>query len=405
MIVAPLEKDLENTTFPKFMEYIPKGSYTYYPHDHKLVMHDYRTQDGKWEGRVFIGRSAHNTDNLASITASGVWWDEAGACKRDAWKKLRPRIKAMGHAGRYTFIIITTTPNGHNWLYDDIYLKWKEGNPLYQVIQWSSMDNPYFGKSNYEEERNSLSPEEFESMYNGSFTKLSGLIYPFKYENNTITHDKLPDTYDVVVGGVDFGLSSLNAVSVVGIKDGIYYILDGFEGKCNDYEDIADICHDFMIQYSVKFFYGDPEDKIGMTYLRKSGVPIRIAQKNVTEGISKVRRLIISKKLYFLDTCKVAIRETLTYSYTPNGEGSFDPKPKKGNDHILDAIRYPIYTHSYSAIDKHNITTINWVSTEGKNKLDQFTILAQTPSYWDKIEQENIENESISEFDNAWNYD
>lgn len=130
-IVGPNVKILAEATIPKFLELLPEGSYTYRSYNQTIVL--------KESGIIIQGKSAHRPQTIEAATINGIWADEPGLYKREVWNKLRPRVNI-----RNGFIIFTTTPYALSWIYDEVYLKWLEGDSDFDVIQWRSIDNPYF---------------------------------------------------------------------------------------------------------------------------------------------------------------------------------------------------------------------------------------------------------------------
>jgi len=79
-------------------------------------------------------------------------------------------------------------------------------------------------------------------------------------------------------------------------------------------------------------------------------IPSRRADSDIVQGINTVRERVLDgngvRTLRVNRRCKNLIRE-LTEGYVyPEGEHRDNEKPKDGNDHAADALRYWIYTRS-----------------------------------------------------------
>ena len=173
-IVAPTTEILVNATIPKFLELLPEDSYIYSTNKFTITIRD--------SGVQIIGKSAFKPATIEAATLNGIWADEPGLYKREAWIKLRPRINV-----RNGFIIFTTTPYAMSWIYDEVYIRYLEGDKDFDVISWRSIDNPYFSKEEYYKEQKLLPEDEFAMKYEGKFTYLTGMVYQFKkhvHDNN-----------------------------------------------------------------------------------------------------------------------------------------------------------------------------------------------------------------------------
>lgn len=71
------------------------------------------------------------------------------------------------------------------------------------------------------------------------------------------------------------------------------------------------------------------------------GLAIYLANKDVTNGLEKVNNY----ENYYLDTDDDIYNEVSVYQWEAIGEMILD-KPVDGNDHIMNAGRYAIYTDS-----------------------------------------------------------
>jgi len=116
-------------------------------------------------------------DNVWSIegitNCRFIWNDEVGQDRYQAWVNIQGRA-----AFKEAQIFNTTTPYALNWMYHDIYRPWTEGRLSdVDIIQWRSIDNPYFPKAEYERQKKMLDSRVFAMKYEGTFQKMAGLVY------------------------------------------------------------------------------------------------------------------------------------------------------------------------------------------------------------------------------------
>ncbi len=134
--------------------------------------------------------------------------DEAGQrkFKLGTWEAIQRRLSI--HSGR---ILITTTPYGHGWLRDTIYLPWKraktqgEQHSTYDVINFKSTENPSFPVEEYERTKAILPPWKHRMFYDGEFERPAGVIYDcFDRERHVIAPFPIPEAWPKHLG-LDFG--------------------------------------------------------------------------------------------------------------------------------------------------------------------------------------------------------
>lgn len=87
------------------------------------------------DGKTILFRSADDPDRLRGPNLSWFWLDEAALMDGDVWRVMLGRLRLL--PGRAW---VTTTPKGHNWLYD-VFVR--QGSADHQVIQAPTRTNPY----------------------------------------------------------------------------------------------------------------------------------------------------------------------------------------------------------------------------------------------------------------------
>ena len=139
---------------------------TYYASDRLFLFNDGQT-------RVIFG-SASNSDSLESATAKAAWLDECGQVefRLDSWQAVQRRL-AM-YEGR---VLGTTTPYNMGWLKGEIYDRWRDGDQDYDVIQFSSVENPAFPVAEFERAERTLPGWKFDLFFKGLLVRPAGLIY------------------------------------------------------------------------------------------------------------------------------------------------------------------------------------------------------------------------------------
>lgn len=126
------------------------------------------------DGSRILLRMGTDSDALESGTFKGAVLDEWGQDKVavEAWEAVRRRLaKEQGRA------IFGTTPYTLGWLKQQVYDRAVGGDPLYEVVNFRSIDNPDYPAEEYERFRRDLPDWKFQMSCNGIFTRPAGLIY------------------------------------------------------------------------------------------------------------------------------------------------------------------------------------------------------------------------------------
>ncbi len=162
-----------------------------------------RADDPMW-GRIVM-RSAESGGGLESATARGAIFDEAGqdSATVDTYWAIRRRLAL--HQGR---LCLGTTLYNLGWLKTELYDPWERVHRQHteiDIIQFDSVTNPSFPRSEYEQARQHLPVWKFDMQYRGLFTRPAGLIYDsFDEAADVIDAFFIPDDWQRYVG-LDFG--------------------------------------------------------------------------------------------------------------------------------------------------------------------------------------------------------
>lgn len=359
LITAPTNKILEQAALPKFKDIMPSdwGEWKEQKHCFELV----------WGDKIYV-RSADEPKHIESMTLRAGWGDEAGQFKVDVWRNLMARVAIL--QGR---LLLTTTPYTANWLKRDILKRAHRvnaaefpGDREIVVINWTSQDNPYFAKEEFERLRDSLPPAIFARDYEGKFTSMSGLVYPdFDEDTHVVKPFDIPADWRRI-GGLDFGHEDPAAcLSVVEDKDvspSIFYVSKEFYKTHAGLKDIAA----FITDQGLSRVEADPQSKqLIFELVNQFGLgQVTKANNDIDSGILRITELLKTKagdggpRLRFFDCCVNLIDEMNAYRFpAPDDEKARKDKPVDKDNHALDALRYtfakgftPVYTEAANRI-------------------------------------------------------
>lgn len=308
-------------------------------------------------GWVIEVRSADNPDSLRGPTISAIWFDEVAAADEYAFDVIMPTLLANDGA-----FLGTTTPRGvTNWIYDRIYKKsippgkagyseidYNEGYATVTGSTWENVDN--------------LNPEAIrmlEDQYGkdsafgrqeiaGEFVSYEGLVYRWDAHNSMAPMD-MPkrDEYSHIIGGIDFGWTDPAAAYVLGYKDGVWYVIDGFYGSQIEPNDFALRLAALHDNYNVLNWHADSARPELIADLNSRGLPVLGVRKpRVEDRIREMAMFADNNRLKISTACPDVIREITAYKWPtrPRRDSTGAVRPVDENDHSLDAIGYAIYS-------------------------------------------------------------
>lgn len=341
IICAPTYKMLQQATLPTFFEQFPEYR-KFYKEQKQMI----EFPNGK---NVYI-RSADDPLSMEGITAAWAWGDEAGLFSILAWTVLRSRTSLT--RGQ---ILLTTTPYNMGWLYLDFFLPAKEKRDLdLTVVTWASVDNPYFPADFYEKEKKRLPPEEFARRYEGQFRKMSGLVFDLPETQIIAPIEDLGAKADARFIGVDWGFRNPCGIVVIYRHDDTYYIVDEWKRAEMLTSEILQQLTIMSKDHRAVRVYPDPAEPDRIEEAKRANIACYPVSKDITGGVSFVKTLIFEKRLFVYNTCPNVLEEMSQYHYPEpkaNQEGK-PPReePEKVNDHLMDAMRYALYSHPRSGI-------------------------------------------------------
>lgn len=279
--------------------------------------------------------SGERPASLQGTQVGGIWLDEAGLMRREAF------LTAVQRVGFYEGdLLITTTPYNMGWLKLDVYDAYMDGDPDFNVINFPSTANPTYPKASVERARRTMSAARFKMLYEGVFGRPEGMIYDCWDDETCVVDDfEVPESWERF-GGIDFGWNHPTAgVFLARDEDGVYY----WVGEHRERETTMGV-HASMLRArgGGEFpWVGDPAGAQQMAELRRGGIAVNGGDNDVLAGIDTVYSLIASGRLKVFRSCKFGRDELAGYVWE-GGKSGFKDKPVKERDDLMDALRYVV---------------------------------------------------------------
>lgn len=218
-------------------------------------------------GSVVQFRTADDPQSLRGYGLDILWIDEAAFIPTgEAYTVTYPAL-----SDRLGMVITTTTPWGKNWLYEEFFSGSALEDPDEFRVQYTSIDNPYFSRAEWERARDRYHPIFFKQEYLASFDAMEGLSLQGDWLRYWTAGDADPKTgdqslkhlLDVETGryrlrvymGIDPAISISDqadffAIAVVGVTDDNeqVYLLDTFLGRV-PFPDQVDLIREWQLKW------------------------------------------------------------------------------------------------------------------------------------------------------------
>lgn len=376
IIVAPTYKILTQATLPKFLSY-------------NKHLGEYRKGDATFtwhHGPTVYIRSLSDPNAIEGITDVGsIWADEAGLFSRYAWENV------MGRAAfKQAPIMVTTTPYALNWLFD-LWKDWKAGEEdEVEFLAYSSIDNPYFPKEEFERQKKRLDPVRFAMKYMGEFGRMEGLVFPKVQFIQSLP--MVPDT--VYYGGIDWGYTNPMAITVWAVTpQGVHYRVTEYYKSGLTTEEMIFAAKSLWNIYNIKLFVADPSDPRKIEEFCRAGLTTIAGDNDIVDGIDTMRNLMNEGRLFIFEKENpYGVDEYQTYHYPEKADLKIDQDDKEqvpvaSNNHSIDADRYILkYLYTTNAgkrftpkqpadpgkMPEDVVKRLNWLKKGGRSRASGF---------------------------------
>jgi phage terminase large subunit len=275
-----------------------------------------------------------------------IFMEEANQFTDDDYKQLKLRMSTPSLDGMRNQMFQACNPSDiYGWIN-----QWLIHQPEVEVIHSTYKDNPFLSKDYVKllEQLEGTDATYWQIYGLGLYAEIGELIYkPF-----TVI-DTWPDSFDDILFGVDFGFNNPSAVLQVGIKDLQFYLKEIiYETHLTNSELIKRVIELVPYKYFKKPWYCDSAEPDRIKEFRQAGINAKGSFKgpnSVKDGIDYCKR----QKIFSLKNNINLHKERSGYKWRKAANGIVYDEPVKSgrdnagiiHDHLMDAMRYPIYTH------------------------------------------------------------
>lgn len=205
--------------------------------------------------------------------------------------------------------------------------------------------NPFLTAEKHEEIENIKDPELWKVYARGKTGNVVGLIYP-----DWTMVDEMPtvNQSEIFVFGIDYGYTNdpTAIAKIARIGESIYTEEVCYKTGSMPPKSIKMMleAHEYIKQYPI-YSEHDPDMIKQMAMLGLFVIPARKAAGSLNAGIEKIKEF----KMYYTANSRNIKKELGMYIWMKDDKGNSTNTPVDANNHILDAIRYGVYSHFYRA--------------------------------------------------------
>lgn len=346
-ICAPTYRDLTDFVEPAFFQQIPQtwvdqGDWS--ASDRILTLPN--------NSKVAF-RSLEDPESVRGPTLDFLHMDEICKIAKKAREVALPALAVQEGA-----LIGTTTPQGEDWVHEDMWVPAEAGVPGFWAATYKTKDNPIMSAAFLEQQRRTMSPEMYRQEYEATIETFQGAIYAGLVDPCVLDDESesgyaelkamLPEWPDIspartgVVGldpGSDHPFAGVTAVSV---PEGLIVY-----GEYEEREKPAAIhaAHLKAMARGLQLRWGIDRSQAQMQIeLAQHGIFTAPAENNVTAGIERVKSWMLTRRIFFVKsrTKKLVSRlKSYRWADTEKNDGSTgQQQPYKRFDDLPDALRY-----------------------------------------------------------------
>ncbi|MCR5504700.1 MAG: PBSX family phage terminase large subunit [Elusimicrobiaceae bacterium] len=309
----------------------------------------------KTENIYKMGRSSFqffsldDPEKIKSSEFNYIWMEEATEFNYQDYSVLLTRLSAPIINGKQNQIFLTLNPTDINsWIYKKLFTQ-KD----ITVIKSTYKDNNFLQES-YIKTLLSLKNYDknaYQVFTLGEWGKSEKIIY-----KNWALIDEIPTNSTEIFYGLDFGFNNPTALVQITVYDGKFYVNEILYQSGLTNSALIEKLKILLKDFESKIIYADAAEPNRIAEIELAGFNIKAAQKNVLNGIMSVK----SDSFFVTKSSVNLIKELQSYSWKSDANGNILEEPIKFNDHLVDAMRYAIYTYR-NELNQSTVADINFI--------------------------------------------
>jgi hypothetical protein len=342
---APSDPKLMRYVIPAFQELIPKSWVQSWNAEYK----DLRLKNGA----LIHFQTLEDPDQGRGQGLDWLYIDEVCELTKRHWEVIRPSL-----AGD-TVAFFTTSPQGYDWVYEELFHPAEEGLPGYWAChaKTSESANPKVSADFLAREKAQMSDTMFRQEYEADFVIFTGAVYGTQLEEQIVRSDDvikrmIPEWPQIapwrpVIVGIDTGADHpFGALKLVSTEKGLV-VVGEYLDRDKTFVQHANAIRHLAYSPTAKFAINKNERQ-PMLELAQHGIICQASENDIVAGTERVKSWLQAKQLWFVEAaCPNTFKQMRAYRWAKN-EGKDNQKRKekvfKLNDELPDCLRYALMT-------------------------------------------------------------
>lgn len=306
-------------------------------------------------GAEILCKSTDNYEMLRGSEFGWAWLDEAAYMKKEAFDVIIGRLRDKKGPLQ---MLLTTTPKGHNWVYDHFHPSGEKHSEDYKLIKAKSADNTFLPAGYLDSVKSQFDDRLVEQELMGEFVNLTqGKCY---HAFDSIHIQEIEMINMPVWIGMDFNVDPMTAVVCQYYNDTLHVVGEIFIRNSNTYEMAKVIVENFGKCKIVADTSGNARKTSGSTdfqILKEFGHEVVHTRKpHVIDRINNMNRIFKLNKFKIASNCKKTINDLEKVTWK-EGTTEIDKNSDKMLTHLSDGLGYLAF-HLMPMYEKKHTTTI-----------------------------------------------
>lgn len=344
-------------TYGKLLDYVWPAVWEFIPRSWVEDWNEQRQEMRLINKTIVRGRSMDDTDWLRGAGPDFVWMDEIRETTKAAYDAAMPALSDRKGAA-----LITTTPNGFDWVYHEFWKKAVDGEPGYFATRYKTSDNPAIDPKEIEAKKRQYATNMafYRQEFEADFVTFTGAVYGELVTPQILEHDEdikkvIPEWPRInpsrpCLAAIDPGSDHpFGMVLGVSTEAGIVWIGEYLERNKPTIEHVRGLEPILRRDNPASPWEPSPwaidrSAKQMSIELWQHGIRCAAAENDVMAGIQRVSSWLATKRMWFIRSrVPKLIDQMLSYRWAentrPDGSSKMEKVIKVGDD-LCDPVRY-----------------------------------------------------------------
>jgi phage terminase large subunit len=315
-----------------------------------------RTSQTIWhKNNIMMYRSLDKESKKKSLNVNYVYVEESTEISFAEYLQLELRIRRNNTNGENQMMMSFNPTDPYHWTKLNILDVFNAGSKDIAVMHSTFEDNPFLPEA-YKQKLRDLEGTDrafFQIYARGEYAVITNVIYSNYAVEDKFVVGMMPDAY-----GIDFGFNVETAmVAIFKASDHEYYVREVlFKKKLTNADLIRFLKTEIPNHMRHIPIYADAAEPNRIQEINEAGFLCNPAQKAVVKGIDSVK----SVKLHLHKDDINLLSEIRSYKWKEDKNGHVLDEPVKFHDHIMDSMRYAIYSSNFSLFGQDDYTPSDW---------------------------------------------